>query len=242
MCRTSSGRSICLYPSQNGGCSKIVANSKRPDIWIRLPRHKWSKSWYSMEDPIVPLERNLCGHPLAGLLWERQFQKVLVEHGWEKAPNWEWLFVNRAKGLFLSVYADDFWLTGKKQNIYPTWEILIGKMLSWENQHHSLTTFTSVAFKENQKSAKILLTITQQENWDVYVPSQGIDERLRLFWALIQYEEQTDLHTKSRATDHPQELRELHQTTHTFFDFKKRIQYITEDRCDDAHIALRSGS
>ena len=24
-----------------------------------------------MEDPVVPLERNLYGHPLAGLLWER---------------------------------------------------------------------------------------------------------------------------------------------------------------------------
>ena len=33
---------------------------------------------------VVPLERNLYGHPLAGLLWERQFEKVLLEHGWEK--------------------------------------------------------------------------------------------------------------------------------------------------------------
>ena len=39
-----------------------------PDIWIRLPRHTWPKSWSSMEDPVVPLERNLYGHPLAGLL------------------------------------------------------------------------------------------------------------------------------------------------------------------------------
>ena len=38
-------------------------------------------SWSSMEDPVVPLERNLYGHPLAGLLWERQFEKVLLEHG-----------------------------------------------------------------------------------------------------------------------------------------------------------------
>ena len=30
-------------------------------------------AWSSMEDPVVPLERNLYGHPLAGLLWERQF-------------------------------------------------------------------------------------------------------------------------------------------------------------------------
>ena len=65
-----SGRSICLYPGQNGGCSKIIENSKSecPDIWIRLPRHKRPTSWSSMEDPVVPLERNLYGHPLAGLL------------------------------------------------------------------------------------------------------------------------------------------------------------------------------
>ena len=37
------------------------------DIWIPLPKHKWPKSWTSMEDPGVPLDRNLYGHPLAGL-------------------------------------------------------------------------------------------------------------------------------------------------------------------------------
>ena len=60
--------------------------SKCPDIWIRLPRHKWPKSWSGMEDPVVPLERNLYGHRLAGLLWERQFEKILLKHGWEKVP------------------------------------------------------------------------------------------------------------------------------------------------------------
>ena len=61
-----------------------IPKSECPDIWIRLPKHRWPKSWSSMEDPVVPLERNLYGHPLAGLLWERQFEKGLLEHGWEK--------------------------------------------------------------------------------------------------------------------------------------------------------------
>ena len=61
-----------------------IRKSECPDIWIRLPRHKWPKSWSSMEDPVVPLERHLYGHPLAGLLWERQFEKILLKHGWEK--------------------------------------------------------------------------------------------------------------------------------------------------------------
>ena len=61
-----------------------IPKSECPDVWIRLPRHKWPKSWSSIEDPVVPLERNLYGHPLAGLLWERQFEKILLKHGWEK--------------------------------------------------------------------------------------------------------------------------------------------------------------
>ena len=41
------------------------------------------------------------------VLWERQFEKILLKHGWEKIPNWECLFVHREKGSFLSVYVDD---------------------------------------------------------------------------------------------------------------------------------------
>ena len=77
-----------------------------------------------MEDPVVALERNLYGHPLAGLLWDRQFEKILLKHGWEKIPNWECLFVHREQGLFLSVYVDDIKLAGKKQNLDPMWKLL----------------------------------------------------------------------------------------------------------------------
>ena len=101
-----------------------IPKSECPDIWIRLPRHKWPKSWSSIEDPVVPLERNLYGHPLAGVLWERQFEEILFKHGWEKIPNWECLFVHREKGLFLSVYVDDIKLAGKKQNLDPMWKVL----------------------------------------------------------------------------------------------------------------------
>ena len=44
-----------------------IPKSECPDIWIRPPRHKWPKSWSSMQDPVVLLERNLYGHLLAGL-------------------------------------------------------------------------------------------------------------------------------------------------------------------------------
>ena len=83
-----------------------IPKSECPDIWIRLPRHKWPKSWSDIEDPVVLLERNFFGHPLLGV-WERQFEKVLLGLGWDKVPNWECLFVHRKQGLFLSIFVDD---------------------------------------------------------------------------------------------------------------------------------------
>ena len=56
-----------------------IPKSECPDIWIRLPQHKWPKSWSSMEDPVVLLERILYGHPLAGLLWEKAIRENPVE-------------------------------------------------------------------------------------------------------------------------------------------------------------------
>ena len=43
-----------------------IQKSECTDIWIRLSRLKWPKSWSRKEDPVVPLERNLYGYPLAG--------------------------------------------------------------------------------------------------------------------------------------------------------------------------------
>ena len=44
-----------------------IPKSECPDIWMRPPKHKWPKSSSSMEDPVVPLERNLYDHRPAGL-------------------------------------------------------------------------------------------------------------------------------------------------------------------------------
>ena len=87
------------------------------DVWIRLPKHKWPKSWEYIEDLVVPLERNLYGRPLAGLMWERQFEKALMELGWDEVPNWECLFVHRKHKIFLSVHVNDIKMGGKTQNL-----------------------------------------------------------------------------------------------------------------------------
>ena len=80
-----------------------IPKSESRDVLIRLPRHKWPKSWDKIEDLVVPLERNLYGHPFAGLLWERQFDEVLLELEWEKVPDWECMFVHQKQCLFLLI-------------------------------------------------------------------------------------------------------------------------------------------
>ena len=102
-----------------------IPKSECPEIWICLPRHNWPKSWSKIEDPVVPPERNLYGHPLGGLSWERQFEEASLELAWQRAPNWECRFAHRRQGLFLSEYLDDTKMAAKKQNMAPMWKKLM---------------------------------------------------------------------------------------------------------------------
>ena len=78
----------------------------------------------AMEDPVVLLERNLYGHPLAGLSWERQFEKILLQRTvGEKFQIGNVYSYTVKRGLFLSV-VDDIKLAGKKQNLDPMWKVL----------------------------------------------------------------------------------------------------------------------
>ena len=157
---TSSRRSISWYPSKNGRCSQIV--EKFPNRGVQtfgFVYHDTNgpKSWSNMEDPVVPLEGNLHGHPLAGLLWQRQFEKVLLKHGWEKIPNWERLFVHREKGFFLSVHEN--WL--ERNKILIRCGNCSTKKLIWENQHLSWIMYTWDVLKDSVKQAKTLWTISE---------------------------------------------------------------------------------
>ena len=50
----------------------------------RLPPSRRPKSWDSVEEPVVPLERNLYGHPLAAQLQGRRLDVVLFQATYEK--------------------------------------------------------------------------------------------------------------------------------------------------------------
>ena len=104
-----------------------IPKSECPDIWIRLPRHKWPKTCPVWKIQLFLL-KGICTVILWLDLWERQFEKFLLKHGLEKIPNWECLFVHRETGLFSSVYVDDIKLAGKKENLDPMWKLLNKKV------------------------------------------------------------------------------------------------------------------
>ena len=101
-----------------------IPKSEGPDIWIRLPRHKWLN-----HGPVWMIQSFFLKGICTVILWQDCYGKgnlrrILLKYGWEKIPNWECLFVHREKGLFLSVSVDDIKLAGKKQNIDPMWKLL----------------------------------------------------------------------------------------------------------------------
>ena len=132
-------------------CKKSQSQSAA-DLWIRLPRHKRPNSWSNIEDPVVPRERNLYGHSLAGLLWERTVRRQSIGN-WMGQSTELGMSVHRKQGLFLSVYVDDIKMVGNKQNMAPMWKkslknvdldeptsfldhVFVGMHTMWMQDHH----------------------------------------------------------------------------------------------------------
>ena len=113
-----------------------IPKSECPDIWIRLPRLQWPMSWSNIEDTVVPLERQLYGHLLAGLLWERQFE-VPLGLGWEKVPNWECFFIENKD--YSCWFAWMTWL--ERCRIWLPCVRKWWKHLIWTNQLHFLIEY-----------------------------------------------------------------------------------------------------
>ena len=75
----------------------LLGNSKefQAQTWITLPRSRRPTWWDEIEDPVCLLKRNVYGHPIAGLIWEKFCQKQLKKLGFELVPGWECLFVQK---------------------------------------------------------------------------------------------------------------------------------------------------
>ena len=83
------------------------------------------------------------------------------------------LFVNREKGLFLSVYVDDIKLAGKKQNINPMW-----KVLNKEVDFGEPTSFLDHAYLGcTQRQSEISKDSSMRRTWSS--PGEGRTETIR---------------------------------------------------------------
>ena len=139
---------------------QLLGEQVQADTWITLPRERRPKSWDNIDNPVCPLLRNLYGHPLAGLIWEKHCQKAILQAGFERIPGWECLFVHRSKRLFLSVYVDDFRMAGKKENLSPMWKIL-GSTLLLED---AVPSVTNTYLGCNQRNITIDEAIVNEKN------------------------------------------------------------------------------
>ena len=83
---------------------------------MRLPKHRSS----SRKDPVVPLERNLRGHPVARLCGKSN-SRVLLKYIWEKFQIGN-ACSSTEKNTILVMWTINK-LAGKKQNISLTWKI-----------------------------------------------------------------------------------------------------------------------
>ena len=72
---------------------------KIPDAKAAVDKLKKMSAWQLTKGR----DKESVRSPLAGLLCETQFEKVMLEDGWEKVLNWECFFVNRARGLFILI-------------------------------------------------------------------------------------------------------------------------------------------
>ena len=139
---------------------ELLGEEVQAETWITLPRERRPRSWDNVDHPVCPLRRNLYGHPLAGLIWEKHCQRSIMAAGFEKIPGWECLFVHRAKKLFLSVYVDDFRMAGVQGNMKPMWKKLRETLLLEDAIDSSKNTYLGC----NQHNVKLDEQIVREKN------------------------------------------------------------------------------
>ena len=156
-----------------------------PETWISLPKDRQPKSWEGIEDPVCPLVRNLYGHPLAGLLWEKGCQKKLFKLGFEKVRGWESMYVHKELQLFLGVYVDDFHMAGRKENLKPMWAkigkvITIDEPVNFHNNTYLGCTQSDVEIPESLIQAKLeLFHRIDKEKLNNETQNDPVEQQLR---------------------------------------------------------------
>ena len=81
--------------------------------WVQLPPDIWPKDWKDKySKPMVLLIKSLYGHPEAGAHWERHLERIIRNMGGEPVPEFPSSYYFPSSKLLLTVYVDDFTLSG----------------------------------------------------------------------------------------------------------------------------------
>ena len=93
--------------------------------WVQLPPELWPKDWKDkFSKPMVLLVKSLYGHPEAGAHWERHLEGIIRNMGGEPVPEFPSSYFFPSSKLLLTVYVDDFTLSGPAGNHAAFWERL----------------------------------------------------------------------------------------------------------------------
>ena len=66
----------------------------------------------------------MYGHPNSGSYWEEHCNKFLIEAGFKPIEAWPSCFWHDELKLMVSVYVDDFNLSGPKKNLKKGWDLI----------------------------------------------------------------------------------------------------------------------
>ena len=71
------------------------------DAWVTLPRYLVPDEFQHLEFPVCPLCRNLYGHKLAGLLWQKFAEDIIINKlKFECVQEWECLYYHPVENFF----------------------------------------------------------------------------------------------------------------------------------------------
>ena len=120
----------------------IQADLEGADTWVMLPEEAYPDDWYRdpikakamrgignrgeclWARPVVKLKKALYGHPDSGTMWEKHCHKRCLRVGFEPIPNWPSCYQHKGLGLMLTIYVDDFKLSGPTDKLRPGWKLL----------------------------------------------------------------------------------------------------------------------
>ena len=103
----------------------IQADLRGTPTWIALPEEAWPSSWKNKgyRRPVVQLRKALYGHPDSGTYWEVHCNAALKRAGFIAVRNWSSCFMHKGLGLMLTVYVDDFKMSGPEKNLQKGWAL-----------------------------------------------------------------------------------------------------------------------